>query len=230
MSSSSTRAYIVTRALTLAGRGVELQSEANAWLNDMLKDWALDFKFPSLRKVLVPSTLNMGSQNAPLPADFGAGFDKQGILFGVENLPMSEKTYEEFAFLKGFPQSGTTTGRPQFFMVDRNGGNIIFNSTADQAYPFQQTYFQLPASMPTDSSGDLLHPWPDNDNITIQGLIERIYQYTGDPRELQQWQKVYGPGGDEREGMFTKWKRELFTMGGTSRVMPSPERFKFVRF
>jgi hypothetical protein len=226
MSSSSTRAQLVTRALSLAGRGVELQSEANDWLNDMLRDWALDFKFPSLRKVGVSLTLSAGNSTLDLPSDFGAGMEKQGLLLGDEATPLGEKDFQEFTTLGGFPSSSAGSGRPVFYMVDKNAKKFIFNCVADRAYAVKATYYACPDRIPNTAAGDLQSVWPDNDNIVVQGLIERIYQFTNDAREAGQANKVYHP----QSGMFTVWKRQLATMGGTSRVQLSPERFKRVRF
>jgi hypothetical protein len=192
----------------------------------MLRDWALDFQYPQLRAVGVSNTLATGVSTAPLPTDFGISFAKQGILFGVEKTPLDEKEYEEFTSLWGFPSSTDSPGRPRFYMVDRNAGNIIFNTIADQAYPFTMTYYRLPADLPTDASGDGNQLWPNNDNVITQGLIEKIYQYTLDEREGAQHQKVYAP----EEGLLAKWQRKVASMGGQPRLQLSPARFRSIRW
>lgn len=226
MPSSANRYQIVTRALNLSGRGNELRAQANDWLNEMLRDWALDFQYPQLRVVGVAGTLPTGSSTATLPTDFGISFAKQGILFGVEKIPLDEKEYEEFVSLWGFPGSTTSPGRPRFYMVDRNGGNIVFNSVADQSYPFLMTYYKVPADIPTDATGDGQQVWVSSDNVVTQGLIERIYQFTLDEREQTQHQKVYHP----EEGLLSKWQRQVAKMGGQNRLQLSPARFRTVRW
>lgn len=226
MASASTRSQIVNRALILSGRGVELTSSANEWLNDMLRSWALDFRYPSLRKTGAALTLPIGSSTVSLPADFGAGMEKQGMIFSSSNIPMDEKSYEEFAMLRGIQVGNIVTGQPSFYMVDKVASNFVFNSVADQAYGFIPTYFRAPDTIPTDSSGDNTKVWVDNDELVVEGLIHKIYQYKEDVREQSQFNKLYNP----LEGLLSKWQKQVGTMGGTSRVLPSPSRFRLVRF
>lgn len=226
MPSSASRSQIVTRALSIAGRGAELRASASDWLNEMLRDWSLDFRYPSLRKVGSPLTLPIGSNTVALPADFGAGMEKQGMLFGQENTRLNEKTPEEFSYLGGFPPSGTSNGRPMYYMVDRNAWVFRFNSAADQAYPFIPIYFQVSTDIDTSAAGDNTKVWVENDRLVTQGLVEMIYQFTGDEREEAQHQKVYNP----QQGLLAKWQRQVASMGGQNRIMPSPERFKIIRY
>lgn len=226
MASASTRSQLVTRALTMAGRGVELTSLANELLNDMLRSWALDFRYPSLRKIGSPLTLALGQSTVALPSDFGAGMEKQGMIIGQSNQPIDEKTYEEFAALRGLQNGTITTGRPSMYMVDKVGENFLFNSTADQAYALTPTYFYVPANLPTDASGDNQKVWVDNDEIVVEGLIHKIFQFKEDVREEVQFNKLYHPV----QGLLMKWQKQVGVIGGTGRIMPSPSKFKTIRF
>lgn len=221
MSSTVSRGQIVTDALALAGRSSELKQSANSWLNYFLTHVGITFRFPELRKVGTPGTLSIGTQTAALPADLGAGMDKLGMLFGPDMKPLDEKSYEEFAYNNGFFQTNTGNGRPVQYMVDKEAGVFRFNRAADTAYPFTPVYFKTPPTVPTDGSSDNQKVWIDNDLIAIQGLIWMIYQFTEDAREDKQGVLV--------EKLLMEWKRELVKMGGVSRVLPSPARFKNVR-
>jgi hypothetical protein len=148
--------------------------------------------------------------------------EKSGMIFGADNKPIQEKSFEEFAGLAGFKPTGTGTGRPYFYMVDREAGNFRFGCPADQAYQFTPVYFKKPPLPAVDSSGDSSTVWLDDDMICVQGLMWFIYIFTEDAREQAQEQRVYN--------MLLKWQRELIKMGGVSRILPSPARFKNVNF
>lgn len=221
MPSTNTRGQIVQDALSLAGRSTELKQSCNQWLNYWLLNIGLTFRFPELRKIGAQSTLAMGSDTAPLPADLGVGMDKQGLLFGPEMRALDEYSYEDFAYNGGF-YNGTPNGRPFFYMVDRQAGVFRFNYRAQQAYPFVPVYFIQPPLLPVATGSDNQSIWLDNDIIAVQGLIQMIYQFMEDPREMAQEQKV--------TAMLQKWQRETTKMGGQSRVLPSPRFFKHINF
>jgi hypothetical protein len=216
MSSAATRFQIVTDALALAGRGNELRQSANGWLNYSLRDVGLTFRFPELRKFGVLQTLATGANTAPVPSDF-VGMDKSGMIFGPDKKPLNEVSFEEFANNRGFPIPNQT-GRPYRYMVDQEAGLFRFDNVADQAYTFQPCYFMTPPEVPVNSTGDTMNLWIDNDLIAVHALVWWIYTFTNDEREQIQEQRL--------ERLLTKWKRETVKLGGTSRVMPSPQRFK----
>lgn len=222
MASSLTRSKLVQLAVGKAGRGSELYSTASDLLNIMLRHWAITYRFPNLRKVGAQQTLNTGSTTVALPADFGAGMDKEGMIFGTEAIPLSEKTVEEFAFSGGWPPNAAGSSRPIFYIVDREAGVFRFNCTADQAYPFTPVYYKVPADIPTDSSGDNTHPWVDSDQLVIEGLVAAIYAWKEDEREFAQEKRV--------DRLMEQYRKGLMPMGGNQRIMLSPERFKTVRF
>jgi hypothetical protein len=223
VASTNTRGQIVTDALSLAGRGQELVGPARGWLNYWLLHVGLTFRFPELRKVGTATSLAMGANTSPLPADFGAGMEKQGMIFGTDNKPLDELSYEDFAYNNGFPPSGgVSTGRPYRYMVDKNADVFRFELFADQAYPFTPVYFMTPPLVPPVSADDGQFIWMDNDILAIEGLKLMIYSFKEDDREAAQEAKV--------ERMLNQWKRETTKLGGTSRVMPSPSRFKHMNF
>lgn len=220
MSSTSNRGQIVLRALGLAGRGVEIRDSANEWLDDLLQYWAQTYRFPSLRKIGDAITLSAGTSSVALPSDFGAGMAKLGLLFGTEKVPLSEKTDEEFITLNGFQ---APTGRPIFYMVDKNGGKFVFNTTADKDYTFIPIYFRLPSRIQNGLDGDTEKLWLDSDHLAVQGLIHQIYIFTGDDRELAQERVV--------EKILAKVLRSSMQLGGGSaRLGLSPERFRSIKF
>jgi hypothetical protein len=217
MSSTSTRYELVIRALQLAGRGVELRSSVEQWLNDILKSWALEYKWPALRKVGSSQTLSAGTSTVSLPSDMGSGMES--LTFGDEKVPLDEYSMDEFVIRGGFPSSGASSGRPSFYTVDREAGLFRFNVAADQNYSFTPIYFKVPDAIAQTSSGDNQTVWVDDDNLVVQGLIQMIYQYTGDQREFAQEQKV--------NAMKATLKRGLVPMsGGPARMQLSRVRFK----
>lgn len=222
MASTSSRQVIVQQALSLAGRSQELYAPACQWLNFFLTHVASTFRFPELRKVGTQQSLAMGSATAPLPADLGAGMEKQGILFGDEKIPLQEKSYEDFAYNSGFPgTSGQTQGRPLMYLVDREAGVFRFNTSGDQNYPFIPVYFKQAPLPAVTAAGDQSFLWIDNDLINVEGCVWFIYKFMKDEREMQQ--------GIEVTKLLNDWKKELVKMGGTSRIMPSPDRFKRIK-
>ena len=221
MGSAATRFQVVTDALALAGRGNELRQSANAWLNYSLRDVGLTFRFPELRKFGTPITLGIGQNTVSLPPDIGNGMDKSGMIFGPDVKPLNEVSFEEFANTRGFPIPNQT-GRPQKYMVDLEANLFRFDNVADQAYTFTPVYFMTPPQLPINSTGDSQYLWINNDIIAVHALIWWIYCFTNDDREQAQEQRV--------ERLLNKWKRETVKMGGTSRVYPSPQRFKNTSF
>lgn len=216
MAATSTRIEIVQKALKLAGRSAELNQLGRELLNDLLKSIALKAKYPALRKVGAEQSLPAGSSTVALPSDFGAGSDH--LVFGTERSSMYEKTPDEF-FDAGGLRASSTTGRPTIYMIDKEAGLFRFNATADQAYGFIPVYFKLPAAIPLDASGDSQKPWFDDDLTLTQGLIELIYQYTGDAREFQQGTKFKQDLAEVRRGIVPMG-------GGTSRITLSKSRFR----
>lgn len=221
MSSTYSRGQIVTDALALAGRSSELNAACRQWLNYFLQHIGLTFRFPELRKVGSVQQLSMGTPLASLPTDFGAGMELQGMIFGSDNKPLSEVSYEDFASTNGF-QPTTGTGRPYFYLIDREAGVFRFSTNADQAYSFFPVYFKKPPLLSTDSSDDSKSIWLDNDLLAVEGLMWFIYKFTSDERENSQQMKV--------EKMINDWKREVVKMGGTGRVQPNPSKFKTIKF
>ncbi len=221
MSSVISRGQIVSDALSLAGRSTELKSAAAQWLNYFLAHIGTTFRFPELRKNGAQQVLPMGTSTVALPADFGSGMEKQGMIFGADNKPLDERTYEDFASNNGF-QPTPGTGRPFFYIVDREAGVFRFSTNADQAYPFFPVYFKKPPLVDPDPSNDSQKIWLDDDMIAVQGLMWMIYTFTNDEREAAQEARV--------ERMLVKWIRETVKTGGTSQVLPSPRTFKTVRF
>lgn len=194
---ASIRLEIVQKSLWLAGRDVSLSSSAKDWLNDLLRNWALEYKYPSLRKVGSTLTLAAGSSTVALPTDYGAGMDN--LLFGDEKTPLFEKTGDEFVDLGGFPASTAGNTRPVFYMIDKQASIFRFNSQADKAYSFIPIYFSAPAAITNDNA----FPWFEDDKVLIQGLIGEIYQYTEDPREENQFMKVERLKASFRRGIIS---------------------------
>lgn len=222
MASSATRYQIVTRALTRAGRGVELRGIAEEMLNDLLRMIAGDYKFPELRKQGAEITLAAGSQTASLPSDFGAGMDS--MLFGDERKLMLEKMPDEFYQNGGVqPALNGATGRPNFYIVDKEAGLFRFNTISDKAYSFIPIYFKMPPDIATpDQDGDDEYPWFSDNETLIQGLILSIYQYTSDVREQVQEAKFERYMGKYKQGSVPPG-------GGVSRILPARSRFRKLR-
>lgn len=218
MASKSTRYQLVTRALTLAGRDIRLRSEAEQWLNDMLRAWAFEFKYPSLRKTGSPITFATGTSYATLPSDMGAGMDN--LLIGQGRLPLYERSMDEFVAALGFAKvENPATGLPTMYAIDQNAGLFRFDRTADQNYELIPIYYSCPAPISQDPTGDASPVWMDDDQLVVQGLIEIIYQYTGDQREIVQNQKV--------DKLKSKYRTGAVPMGGGStRITLARTRFK----
>jgi len=201
---------------------MELRTAAEGWLNRLLRKMAGEYKYPELRKQGSELTLSAGSQTAALPADFGAGSDS--LLFGTERTPMYEVMPDEFYQGRSVqPTANGATGRPSFFIVDKEAGVFRFNTVADQNYPIIPIYFKMPPNIATpDQDGDDEYPWFSDDETLIQGLIHMIYQYTGDIREDKQEAKFKRYLGEYRQGSVPPG-------GGVSRILPSRKRFRKTR-
>lgn len=221
MASAYSKIQIIQDALALAGRSSELTQACRQWLNYGLRDLGLTFRFPELRKIGAQQTLAAGSATASLPADFGAGMDKFGMIFGPDNKPLTEVSFEEFATTQGFPIPNST-GRPLFFLIDKNAGQFRFNMIADQNYNFTPVYFITPPLPTITSSDDTSSVWLDNDQIAVHMLIWWIFVFNKDEREAAQEARL--------NRMIVKWQRETVRIGGTSRALPSPARFKNTGF
>jgi hypothetical protein len=217
-SSSLTRLETVTTALALAGRDVGIRSLAESLLNMVLKHMALEYKYPVLRKVGDVQTLASGSSTTDLPSDWGAGGDN--LLFGDDRLPIWELSMDDFVAAGGFPGTNVSTGRPSRYIADQNANQFRFNSTADQNYSFIPVYYSCPAAIP---SGDIAYDsqklWMPNDDINVQGLVWKIFQYTGDVREAQQFQLWERLKAQYRQGSVPLG-------GGSNRVGLSRQTFK----
>lgn len=217
MPSQYARGQIVTDALSLAGRSNELKQSCYQWLNYALRDLGLCYRFPELRKVGTAQVLPIGQNTVALPADFGAGMANMGMIFGPDNKPMAEVNDIEFVINQGIPVPNAT-GRPRNYIVDKEAGVFRFNMPADQAYSFTPIYYKNPPLPPVDSSGDTLTLWVSDDMIAVHTLIWWIYVFTEDAREDKQEARV--------KAMLVKWEREGQKLGGPSRILPSPSRFK----
>ena len=217
MSSAQNRGQLVADALSLAGRGSELKSSCNFWMNYWLRDLGLTYRFPELRKQGSVITLPQGSVTAPLPADFGAGMAKMGMIFGPDNKPLEELEYEEFANSQGDPIPNST-GRPKRYMIDRQAGVYRFDMTADQAYSFTPTYYMMPPILNESTAYDNQPIWLDNDMLAIEGLKWYIYVFKEDDREAAQEARV--------QKILIRWERDRVKLGGSSRIQLSPSKFK----
>lgn len=218
MSSTATRSAIVLSALSLAGRSTELKTSANEWLNYFLLHVGLTFQFPELRKVGSSQTLALGTSTVALPTDLGNGMDKFGMIFGPNNQPLPECSFEEFSAKGGFSADPSATGKPQFYLVDKNAGVFRFNVAADQNYAFTPVYFIKPTLPSTDPSGDSDLLWLDNDIISVSGLMWFIYMFTEDAREPMQEARV--------ERLLSQWKRETVKIGGSATLQLAQSVFK----
>ena len=198
---NSTRLQIVLKSLQLAGRGVELREICEDLLNDMLRSWALEFKYPQLSKQGTPTTLNAGSRYITLFSDYGAGMDN--LVFDTS--PMVELDRDTFVQYDGFRDA---VGRPQFYMVDEESQRLVFGRVADKNYTVLPFYYKIPAALTLDTE----KPWFKDDKTIVQGLIAEIYQYTEDPRENAQFQKV--------EFMMKKIRGGIVAMGGGPKKIP----------
>lgn len=218
MASSANRSQIVEEALTRAGRDVSLRELANTMLNRMLRKWALEYKYPILRKLGDVQTLSAGSSSLALPSDLGAGIDS--LLLGTERYPLYERGPDEFAQCQGYTDTGNPpSGRPGFYLVDQEAGLVRFNSNAEKNYPVQMNYFKVPENLPVDSSGDAYFVWCPDDELVIQGLIQMIYQYNNDEREGAQYQLVQTLKGNYRTGSVPMG-------GGVNKILLSPRTFR----
>jgi hypothetical protein len=211
MASSKTKLELVELACMQAGRGAELHGHAKDLLDLMLKSWALKAKYPTLRKIGSEVTLAAGTCTVALPTDLGAG--SENMLFSDSGKPMDEKAPDEFLSSGLFPIAGRT-GRPCFYMLDKEASLIRFNTYADQNYTLIPIYFKIPPALIADTDT----VWHEDDEGIVQGLVELIYQYKEDPRELAQGQKVDNKLANYRRGTVP-------TGGGTSRMRLS-SRFK----
>jgi hypothetical protein len=217
MASEKTRLAIVQLAVAQAGRGPELYDHAKELLNLRLRSWAFESKYNQLRKIGTQITLSAGQITATLPTDFGFGMEN--LLFGAEALPMEELELDEFIARGGFPHASATNGRPTFYTLDKNAGVIRFNTTADQDYPMTPIYYYAPDSISLQSSGDVQKVWFDDEYTLIQALIEDIYQFVSDDREMFQGQKT--------EAKKAEFKRGTKAMsGGTPTIRLSGSWFK----
>ncbi len=213
MSTSTNRLSIVQRALKQAGRGVEIRAHVNELLNVMLRSWAIESKYPQLRKIGAALTLNAGANTVSLPSDFGFGMDN--LMFGDERRPLIEQDADAFMLGGGIEDINATAARPTGYMIDKQADQIRFNRTAEKAYSMIPVYFFLPAGLTSDTE----FPWYDDDMIVEQGLVAMIYQYTEDEREISQFQKVVSLKKEFRRGIIP-------LMGGSTKMRLAKSTFK----
>lgn len=221
MSSSATRYEIVTEALTRAGRDVGIRELAETMLNRMLRKWALEYKYPVLRKLGDVQTLSAGYSSLALALDYGAGMDS--LLLGTDRSPLYERSPDEFVQFGGIQGDSPRTGRPEFYMIDQQASLVRFNLQAAEAYPVQTIYYMVPDDIAVnDSDGDSSKVWMSDDELVIQGLMSMIYQYNNDEREVMQSQLVEKLKADYRRGSVPMG-------GGVSKILMSPRVFKRTR-
>lgn len=218
MASSNNRGSLIQVAVAQVGRGPELYSHSRLLLNVMLRSWAIQKKHPQLRKVGSALTLPAGARTVDLPDDFGWGMDS--LLLGDTNRRLDELDWDEFVNRGGFPGSSQTgTGQPICYVIDKQAGVIRFNCDSDQTYSLQPIYFHIPEDLDVDPSDDDESVWYDNDDDVIEGLIEKLYQYLGDDRELVQGQKVEAKKGETSRGRASM-------SGGSSALKLAPTWFR----
>lgn len=213
------RGEVVLEALKQAGRGVEIKDHASGLLNRVLRNLAFSGKFPSLKKPGDLITLGTGSLTAALPTDFGAGMDR--LMLGDERTPLEEYSLDDFIDAGGYygEAVGVNSSRPSFYTIDHEGRLIRFNVPADKAYSLRPIYYKVPADIPVDSGNDGDFPWFQNDQILIDHLVERIYQFTEDVREFEQAKKNKLDLGEYKRNVFPQ-------AGGTQKVRLSPKVFR----
>lgn len=222
MPSSLSRYDIVVEALTRAGRGIELRSLAEGMLNRMLRQWAFEYKYPELRKIAAVSALVSGANSAQLPADFGAGVEKLSLGSDQQSFaPLTEMAADDFFQLyqpTDVNQRGA--GAPTTFYVDRSNNQLFFNAFTDRSYAVSLIYYAVPADIEIGSSlGDQSKVWMSDDELVIQGLIAKIYQYNQDIREKEQVMYV--------EALKNSYRRGTVPSGaGTNRIRLSRRRFR----
>lgn len=199
MASNSTRLEIVQRAVKLSGRSAELYGEAKAWLNDLLGDLADKNRYKELLKVFDGTlTLQGGQSTVAFPSDMGSGIES--ILLNNEGQPLVELEFDDFVAANGFRPASMRSTRPTAYYFDKEARLIRFNATADQAYSLSGAYYKKPLPYATDATDDNTKIWYSNDAVIVQGLIQIVYQFTGDQREFLQEQKFLRMDGEYRRG------------------------------
>lgn len=213
--SRSTKLALVQRALKQAGRGQELQAHAKELFDDMLDNWAREFKYPRLRKVGSSLSLTGGSSTVSLPSDYGAGMDN--LLFSDSKIPLQEVDGDDFIYSGGFEEDIVSRSVPDRYYVDEQAGLIRLNAAPSSAQSLIPIYFSLPVPV-----GDNDTVWYPDDKILVEGLVAEIYQFNGDERENDQFIKV--------EALKNKNLRGLIPLaGGSTRIKMARTRFRPVR-
>ena len=117
-----------------------------------------------------------------------------------------------------FQPTGASTGRPTAYFVDKNARVIRFNCAANKVYSVSGGYYQKPLPYAVDSTDDNTKLGYSDDATIVEGLIQKVYQYTNDQREFVQDQKFRSMDGEYRRG-------NMPMSGGVQRVRLS-SRFK----
>lgn len=217
MPSSSTRLEIVQRAVKLGGRSAELYGEAKAWLNDLLGHLAEKNKYPALFKVFDRTlTLSAGGSTVAFPSDMGAGVES--IVLDNEGTPLTELAFDDYVSAGCFQPTNASPGRPTAYFVDKNARVIRFNCAANKAYSLSGGYYQKPVAYAVDATDDDTQIWYSDDATIVEGLVQKVYQYTGDQREFIQDQKFQNMDANFRRG-------NMPMSGGVQRVRLS-SKFK----
>lgn len=217
MASSSTRLEIVQRAVKQVGRSAELYSHGKELLNDLLRGAALANRYKVLRKFGSTQTLSIGSQTVSLPSDFGVG--TESLVFSDTSVPISEVDLDDFVEGGGIPAYGTSGGRPTNFMTDKEAGVWRFNRAADRAYSFTPIYYKLPEAYALDSTDDNTQIWYEDDQAIIEGLKWKLFAYTDDVREVNQYRLW-----EQLDAQYRRGTQVIH--GGMARVRLSPARFR----
>lgn len=210
--SASTKLAIITRALALAGRNMELKEITTQLLDDLLRDWAQSKKFPQLNKTGATVFLGAGATTVPLPTDYGAGMDN--LLFSDDKIPLEEFDADDFVHRRGFPRILDGNGRPTLYTVDEESGIFRFNRTSDKVYQVIPIYFKIPPNV-----GDAETVWYKNDRVLIKSLVGEIMEFTGDERELVQQQKALALKANFERGDLSK-------TGGSKTITLSRQVFR----
>jgi hypothetical protein len=217
MPSSLTRQVLVETAAKQAGRSAEIYAHSKLLLNNLLRANALQRRYRVLKKVGTAITLPQGSDTAVLPEDFGAAFES----LNPENSrnPLIEFEMDDFIERGGMFRSGSSTGEPLFYTVDREASLIRFNCPANKNFSYIPVYYKLPAPYALDSSADNTKVWYEDDLTLIEGLMAYIFQYTDDQRHIEQLQKF-----DVLDSKYRAGTQPI--QGGSSKIRLASSTFR----
>lgn len=194
MPSASTRLEIVQRAVSMAGRGPELNAMGKQLLNDLLRGRALKVRYKQLRRT-EPLTLVMGQDYVALPTLASGMIEK--FLLGPEKQEIAEMDTDDYK-----PSvTGAQNARPSHFTVDQDARTIRFNTTPDQNYSVELTHYFIPAAYALDDTDDNTKIWYSDDEVIIEGLMSKLYSFLKDEREFLQEQRWLRLDGEYRRGI-----------------------------